>query len=234
MNNQDSKFDKELFYKTSMWSAIVFVIVVAVAFGYTIYGFQVGIKKTVNDELSVIRTELTSKLMDANSDDILSSIKILNDDNIKRIEKQIPVGTIFSSILPPDVFKSHYGDKWSIADGRQVDTKSLYFSLTKRNFLPDLRGQFLRGLNLDRSDGKEDPGGPRKAGDFQEEMLKSHDHGRKMARWQDSGVGGHVRNNGGRDQHGDHWNPRYVSGQKSGGVETRPKNVAVYFYIKIN
>lgn len=155
-------------------------------------------------------------------------------------DKAYPVGTIITSILPPTQFRIVASDSWVPADGRKINPSSKYTLLTSLETVPDLRGMFLRGLNAfetsaPRTDGKQDPDGSgRKVGDFQPDTVARHDHGRGMANWPDSGVGGNVRPNGGRDQHPDHWNPRYVPPVSYGGLETRPKNVSIYYYIKIN
>lgn len=160
------------------------------------------------------------------------------------------MGSIVPSMIKPSEFiTSNLASYFVPCDGRDIPINSVYFTkIRKMNVsddnklrIPDLRGQFIRGLNFFdevkgyRDDGNQEPGGnDRKPGDSQDDMYEEHEHGQKMAKWQDTEVGGKQRNNGGKDQHRDHWNPRYVSGEKKGGVETRPKNVAVYYYIKIN
>lgn len=154
-----------------------------------------------------------------------------------------PVGAVISSVFSFDEIKkltSNFSKYWALADGSNVDRSSKYFKVKTDGSLnnvklPDLRGTFLRGLNLGRSDGKQDTeGSSRSPGDYQADSIAKHDHGRGMANWPDSGVGGNVRPNGGTGQHSDHWNPRYISPVSYGGAETRPKNSAVYYYIRIN
>lgn len=154
-----------------------------------------------------------------------------------------PIGSIFASMSGIDEMKksnSNFSKYWALADGSVVDRSSKYFQAKTDGSLnnvrlPDLRGLFLRGLNVGRSDGKQDPdGATRVVGDFQADSISKHDHGRGMANWPDSGVGGVVRPNGGRDQHPDHWNPRYIPPVSYGSTETRPKNASVYYFIRIN
>jgi len=154
---------------------------------------------------------------------------------------ELPVGTIIPSMIPPHILlKPPYDNLWYPSDGRKITKVSKYYEMTGQINIPDLRGVFLRGLNefdkgVQQSVEKGDPDGiGRIAGSYQGDQFATHNHGKTMMNWPDSGVGGNVRPNGGADQHPDHWNPRYVSGRNFGGKETRPRNVAIYWYIKIN
>jgi hypothetical protein len=172
----------------------------------------------------------------------------------------VPVGTIVASILTPPEYAQTSGDpqvfdptrsRWASADGSQV-VGSLYHTITNGKAVPDLRGVFLRGVNLARVDGNQDPDGSRLAGQLQRwstgfprdgltlTPAGNHTHGGP-----DGIVAGHV--GGGRGAHasGDHVGPAYgsepmkVSGEhvhevSGGDPETRPTNVAVYYYIRIN
>ncbi|MFL5763612.1 MAG: hypothetical protein ACJ77K_06690 [Bacteroidia bacterium] len=116
---------------------------------------------------------------------------------------------------------------------------------------PDLRGKFLRGLNQMYSPGEPtgfdhvkngDPDETlRKVGSYQGDGLIAHDHP----------ASGHINgsvcgSNGTHDADSGHdkWNsdPTFgdhnvqvtVGNNSTGGKETRPKNIAVYYYIKIN
>ncbi len=165
----------------------------------------------------------------------------------------MPVGTIITSMLPFAKFRSSMNDagvwsagtsKWSPADGRQV-LASKYATLLFENnpaqaVVPDLRGVFLRGLNsfdpgyaaAPLNPAQLDPDNDannvaRVGGSLQLDAFKSHNHsshGHQGAPilWGDHGPhAGHV------DQNGN-------STGAEGGSETRPKNCAVYYYIKIN
>lgn len=154
----------------------------------------------------------------------------------KKPGMEVPVGTIISSMFSWPSFSKKYGTKnWAPIDGREIDSNSEYVKILGSNVLPDFRGLFLRGINSfdneeSRNDGLQDPEGiNRKAGDFQEDRIKSHLHS-VSSRTADTGRGGSKLpyKNGG--------NPgEWLTGATiDGGTETRPKNAAVYYYVKIN
>lgn len=142
--------------------------------------------------------------------------------------------------------------KWAPADGRDV-TGSALAQIVGAQRVPDLRGVFLRGLNqFDRSeptpvDGTRSDPDVRSAGDYQQDNFKAHDHG----------GGNHTHSTGlwraaATDWNGvvfrtdNNTNMKYATNPEAvttpsgpiitseGGAETRPKNVAMYYYIKIN
>ncbi len=145
----------------------------------------------------------------------------------------VPKGTIVASLLPPNEFlaDSIIKDFWHPADG------------TDRT--PDLRGLFLRGLNHFQSEGTNprenkwsDPEPGRFAGHLQWDSLRHHDHH----------VPG-VENNNQRvpkwaplTGEGDYWDTPGKGGTQTNRPqgkdvlvtsETRPKNIAVFYYIKV-
>lgn len=173
------------------------------------------------------------------------------------------IGTVIASVLDYDHLTQITGDpkivnpdrnshqpfsSWIPADGRPI-AGSWLEQLTHMSNAPDLRGRFLRGLNEIYSVGElalnistadeDDPNKNRKPGDFQGDTFRSHAHA----------ASGHINgsvcgSNMTHDVDGgsEKWNadPNFgdhnviVSVQPFGGTETRPKNVAVYYYIKIN
>jgi len=154
-----------------------------------------------------------------------------------------PVGTIVSSLLPFGAFKTEAGDTagfdtvnstWSPLDGRSV-AGSRYATVTGSTTLPDARGMFLRGLNeFDnirgiRADGNQDPQAGRLVGQYQADDYLSHDHSTVQM----------IGNNAvdGVDStttfSNEHHNEARSTGL-AGGAETRSKNIALYYYIKIN
>lgn len=115
-----------------------------------------------------------------------------------------------------------------MANGGPVDENSTYAIVTGKNALPDLRGVFLRGLNLGRSDPYMDPEGDnREAGDPQKDSIREHRHGINPKTWSVSGSGPVTLTSGKVRADLQEYTDNF------GGNETRPKNVAVYYYIKI-
>jgi hypothetical protein len=136
-------------------------------------------------------------------------------------------------MLDPEMFIRLFGGQqsgdadevtWVPADGRAV-MGSRYEALIGYS-VPDLRGMFLRGLNRSersrvRNDGFEDPWDDREAGSRQGDEWQSHVWYLK-----------HVTGNAGDDPRG-----KTAIGDvytKDSDAETRPKNVAVFYYVKIN
>lgn len=169
-----------------------------------------------------------------------------------------PVGSIVASYLPPNMFcGSGPKPNWMLANGDEIPKDAKLYTVVKTSpdlfassdKTPDLRGVFLRGVNANRSDGKQDPD-TRNPGSYQPDEFKKHDHG-----------GGAHTHEASMDRE---WSvrdgvacvtsigkalltqqPASVSPPTSempagaiikpdGGSETRPRNVAVYYYIKIN
>lgn len=117
---------------------------------------------------------------------------------------QVPSGAVMSFYL------NSCPSGWKAADGSPGT--------------PDLRGQFVRGLNDfgtgTRIDGKQDPdGAARILGDYQSDELKSHNHsGTVITGSGATGSSGSAR--------------RYGSIGYTGGSETRSKNVALIYCVK--
>lgn len=139
----------------------------------------------------------------------------------------LPVGTVIASYLAPQQMKENYGEHWVLANGGDVSTKTAFYAITGKTKVPDLRGMFIRGLNVDRNDGKQDPDGQnRVVGDYQADDLQKHNHSIATA-----GIWG-------RSFKGEGGSPK-TAHEKSGdtghtgGAETRSRNIALYYYIRI-
>jgi hypothetical protein len=173
----------------------------------------------------------------------IGEIKKISADQLDAIiPNHLPVGTIISSLVNYDKFRDIVNDpigfekdksKWSPADGRKVDT-SKYAAYLQVNRVPDLRGIFLRGLNrFDENETstvseeqKDLDGSTRTVGSFQKDEFKLHDHkfkspitGPRVSYASDAGTMANFAE---------------TNTVGTGGTETRPKNAAVYYYIKIN
>lgn len=151
----------------------------------------------------------------------------------KRLDAGIPKGTIAAFLTAPgaDTYLPNSDQSWVIAAGQ-----SAVNGLT----IPDLRGQFLRGIDLAAAGAKDtayDPAGKRIAGNQQADAFQGHWHrvlGSGTPAPGHAGVGGMIEEffplgpQSVVDPIADSTNgaPRTAS-------ETRPKNVAVYWYIKV-
>jgi len=127
----------------------------------------------------------------------------------------VPVGTIVAfagAEIPKD---------WLLCDGGAFDSEAYrtLFLVLDRPYVPDLRGQFLRGLD---PDGHVDPEGVgRRLLDPQYDQIGSHEHG--YTRPWPTGVGGNLPGDG-----------SVITSDRTsstGGKETRPRNVAVHYII---
>ena len=141
------------------------------------------------------------------------------------------LGDVKFSILKEGEFRKLNGDGWVLM--KELDIKdSDLFPLVKDELpdgkLPDARGVFIRGMNMGRDDGKEDPEGNRKVGSFQADQLQDHRHtvfkynGPKTA-----GSGHSYPNTAGNY-------PTSPPIDCNHGEETRPRNIALYIYLYKN
>ncbi len=153
----------------------------------------------------------------------------------------MPIGTIIASLIEPDAGSYMTGSTlWALADGSNPSTG------TYNGVFPDLRGQFLRGV--DGGSGK-DPnaatrtaaplGSAAGAGSSEADAFQGHSH-----KWPNpSGTYGIGHDTTGTAPSGG--GTAYVSlgamtvqtdginGTPRLSTETRPVNIAVYWYIKV-
>lgn len=147
----------------------------------------------------------------------------------------VPVGTIIASMLNEAEFEHHNGSSWVLADGRDITIEDEYRRITQNRKVPDLRGMFLRGID---PTGKVDPEGKRTPGSEQKDSFKKHTHKvttKFISEFQNDPPNYDMFGAAG-EKWGDYEDHKLEGVQLSneGGVETRPINVAVYYYIKIN
>lgn len=170
-------------------------------------------------------------------------VKNIRDWFEKDKNNRLQIGTIVTSILNFEKFSELNMDpnpnkfnplisKWAPLDGRSV-SGSLLAQYTDDNKVPDARGMFLRGLfsfdsfyntPIDNSRGTIVNNGP--VGTFQDDMIKSHTHGYKAGARKD------VSGKGGTSDFA--WNAANYTSAAFGGIETRPKSISVFYYVKIN
>lgn len=138
------------------------------------------------------------------------------------------LGAITASVLEADKLAGMAdGGRWVLADGRAVPgTKYATYIGTH---VPDLRGCFLRGKNHGRAGGDGNAAGDLELGSHQRHMLQSHAHPFIEMVLQNP-VDGIDSDAVGSSEH------RTGAGTAAptGGLETRPANVTVNFFICIN
>jgi hypothetical protein len=145
------------------------------------------------------------------------------------------VGDIIHSMLTEEQFILENGGGWVLADGRDV-TGSKYATVTGNTTVPDMRGQFLRGKNNTRSDGNQNPDGDVGLGAWSQDTYQEHTHQSKMYSATDPGgtPNPYVKSDGGMADRG-LIGPSAAEGFGTPrvGFETRPKNITVNIFIKI-
>jgi hypothetical protein len=159
------------------------------------------------------------------------------DDALKRLDELGPDDLSSKLIelarIPPGTIVAYWGGGapggWLLCNGEPVPEGEVYDDLRlilDDEKLPDLRGVFLRGLDLGRGLDQE-----RVLGSFQDDAFKSHDHGledkTEVMDHKDQGMRFQMHGSG---SGGMGPNRTRIAGSE---VETRPKNVAVSFIIKI-
>ena len=166
----------------------------------------------------------------------------------RKKNSNIPVGTIIASVLEYPQFCSSIGEQapsnsdyknvsFAPCDGRGVIDSEL--SKLGKSYTPDLRGQFLRGLHQMYS--PSEPSTYSNGSDpdytdrtvvngysYQKDNLGSHSH-----EYSDRGVWRVSGSSIGYYDGGSTSEEPKTSGT-TGGNESRSKNMAVYYYIKIN
>lgn len=141
------------------------------------------------------------------------------------------IGDVKSSVLTQAQFNSVMGaasSSWLLCDGQSC-AGTAYATVTGESVVPDMRGQFMRGLD---TTGTVDPdGATRSLGDSQAGEVESHTH-----TYDDVGSA----NSTGAAVAGYSAGPYQfklqvgdVSGA-TGGDETRPTNVCVNYFIKVD
>ncbi len=161
-----------------------------------------------------------------------------------------PIGTVMPAIIEESFFQTQMGTEWVLMDGRCINkTNNLIPHLDGAKCsdnqnqvqLPDARGKFLRMADTDSGN---DPDAPRILGSYQGDGFKSHNHGggehkhyfRTSSGYNGANPASDVSPGG--TGYKDSSPVNYTSGSgniidNNGGEETRPKNIAVNYFIKI-
>ena len=169
------------------------------------------------------------------------------------------VGEVRTSILGQTQFQELNGSEWVLMDGRPLLVRTaLSPHLTEEGehgpTVPDARGRFLRMANnnacadfradnaaYDQCIANHDPDGDRLLGTYQPDAFRAHQHGYNDIYFSENAgdvdIGGNGRSNSiGNGSPFDHDNAGYSwdrGTENAGSNETRSKNIAVNFYIKI-
>lgn len=158
------------------------------------------------------------------------------------------LGDVVYSILPPDLFAQTHDGNWLLLAGQELPADSgLAVYLTERGRtdllpknadeqprLPDARGMFLRGLNLARVPVVDPEGEGRLMGREQADQVGVHNHRYEFGSTRENAARGGAfgvwawPHTDGRDT-----NPREPNPGRPEDVETRPKNISLYIYVRI-
>jgi hypothetical protein len=151
----------------------------------------------------------------------------------------LPIGSIVPSLLTPVQFAKEAGDpptfdliksKWTLADDKGKVPGTRYAELTENSAIPDVRGTFLRGKNNGRRDGRENPEN-KELGEFQDDQFQDHVHEYNRG---GGGVGANLFAAPATNNDNTPRAPTVTITEGKHGTETRPRNVTVNYYIRIN
>lgn len=163
---------------------------------------------------------------------------------VRPIDQTEPgLGDVVYSVLPPELFVKAHSGTWVLMDGNRLDPGtglSRFLADQGRMDLlltdgmvkvPDARGVFLRGMNAGRDTLRGDPDGDRRLGAFQADTFKAHLHDYTYNRHNPD----HQRK-GSEASNAAHRTEISTPSQTAvtGGKETRPRNIALYTYLKVS
>jgi hypothetical protein len=149
--------------------------------------------------------------------------------NPPKVELKKGVGEIVASMLPVDKFLDLYGrSDWALADGSKTPDNKAYKLIS--DTLPDLRGVFLRGKNYSRLTSTGNPEKDVELGTYAYDAFKNHTHDIKYS------VKSENFQRAFQFRSEKDVPSQFVESgnSKTGGVETRPRNVTVNYFIRIN
>lgn len=159
------------------------------------------------------------------------------------VSKKAASTEFVQNVVPPGVVFPYAGpippSGWLLADGSEVSrtTYARLFAAIGTTYgagdgsttfnLPDLRGEFIRGLDNARG---VDAG--RALGSAQQDDLKSHSHRFKTSSNTTSSGNSDAVHRNVMSNVNIFWNDPGSSLENTGGSETRPRNIAMNFIIK--
>jgi len=146
-------------------------------------------------------------------------------------ESTLSVGTIQQSLLTESQFQSLQGNCWVTMIGQDV-TGTDYHSITGRTSLPNASGKFLRNVG----------GNATSLGNSQDDAFQGHRHGGKYYPSGSGGGGGdwltelNYSNSSNKTTNNAVGSPTSdgTNGTPRTANETRPTNISVNFFIKVN
>jgi hypothetical protein len=140
------------------------------------------------------------------------------------------VGDVVYSVLDEAKFTQLHGSGWVMLDGRSIPANKDLRKTFGWTSVPDGRGVFIRSMNdgRDKSSGAPDAPGNRPIGSYQKDAIKKHNHPMPWFTGRPGSYG-----NGGPLKIGDAIT-RTSLNDDGNEFETRPRNIALYIYIKIH
>lgn len=163
---------------------------------------------------------------------VSESLLQLLSGNINYLLDAVPVGTVLPSMLTEAQFQDIATDDWILADGRSVGG-SEYETITGDGSVPDLRGIFLRGKNNGRTTSEGNSAGDVSLGTFSSDAFAAHTHLTNSTLITDTSPAntGDIEKDEGSEFSRTN-NPN--TGSQGSGTETKPRNVTVNYFIRIN
>ncbi|PSR52645.1 hypothetical protein AHMF7605_03440 [Adhaeribacter arboris] len=149
------------------------------------------------------------------------------------VNAQFTVGSVQYSILNPESF-TRLNPGWVLMERRSIRGSRLAAE-TGLDSLPDARGIFIRAMQAGRTDDngediRSDARVNRAVGSYQKDKVIAHVHG-TYGTEDSKAFEGTIHHN---------TTPKYITNvirnktEPTGDYETRPRNIALYLYIKIN